>query len=97
MEKTAEQIKAFLQYIAVKLIKYPQDAQLKFAEVDTNHYRYRLILNQADVALLIGRNGYNASAVRSILKAAAQRDGISATLQIISQEEEQERLVNASK
>jgi len=96
MQKTAEQIRDFLQYIALQFIKHPQEAQLRVAEVEKDHLRFRLILNRADVATLIGRNGFTASSIRNILKAAAQRDGINATLQIVSHEEEQERLAAQS-
>ena len=92
MQKTAEQIKNFLQYIALQLIKHPAEAQLRVAEVEPGHLRFRLILNKEDVAMMIGRNGFTASAIRNILKAAAQRDNINATLQIVSHEEEQQRL-----
>ena len=57
-----------------------------------DHIRFRLVLNKADVAILIGRNGFTASAIRNVLKAAAIRDGINATLQIVSHEEERQRL-----
>jgi predicted RNA-binding protein YlqC (UPF0109 family) len=42
--------------------------------------------------MLIGRNGFTASAVRGILKAAAEREGVQVSLQIHSQEEEAEIL-----
>ena len=92
MQNTAEQIRNFLQYIALQFIKHPEQAQLRVAEVEPGSLRYRLILNKADVAMLIGRNGFTASAIRNILKAAAQRDNINATLQIVSVEEEQQRI-----
>jgi RNA-binding protein YhbY len=38
--------------------------------------------------MLIGRNGFTASAIRSVLKAAADREGVHVTLQIHSHEEE---------
>ena len=92
MQETTEQIRNFLQFIAMQLITHKDEAQLKIAEVSPDHVRFRLILNRADVALLIGRNGFTASAIRNILKAAAIRDGVNATLQIISHEEEQQRV-----
>lgn len=94
MQQTADQIKNFLQYIALQFIKHPDEAQLRVAEVSSDHLRFRLILNKIDVAMLIGRNGFTASSIRNILKAAAQREGISATLQIVSHEEERERLAS---
>jgi len=55
MQKTAEQIKNFLQYIALQFIKHPEQAQLKVAAVEQDHLRFRLVLNKVDVAMLIGR------------------------------------------
>ena len=91
MQETTEQIRNFLQFITLQLIKHPNDAQLKVAEVNEDSIRFRLVLNKADVAVLIGRNGFTASAIRNVLKAAAIRDGINATLQIVSHDEEQRR------
>ncbi|MGJ8672369.1 KH domain-containing protein [Rubritalea sp.] len=92
MQETTEQIRNFLQFIALQFISHPEDAQLKVAEVSDEHIRFRLVLNKADVAILIGRNGFTASAIRNVLKAAAIRDSINATLQIVSHDEERQRL-----
>ncbi|MGL5020106.1 MAG: KH domain-containing protein, partial [Luteolibacter sp.] len=74
------------------LIDEPAQAQLKVAEVGPNRLRFKLVLAKPDVAMLIGRNGFTASAVRSILKAAAEREGVQVSLQIHSQEEDAELL-----
>ena len=92
MQQTTEQIKSFLQFITLQFVKHPEEAQLKVSEASENHIRFRLVLNKSDVAILIGRNGFTASAIRNILKAAAIRDNIQATLQIVSKEEEYERV-----
>jgi len=92
MQQTAEQIKNFLQFIALKLIKHPDKAQLRVAEVEPGKLRFRLVLDKGDVAMLIGRNGFTASSIRNILKAAAQRDDIQVSLQIVSTEEDQAAL-----
>ena len=46
------------------------------------------MLVKKDVAMLIGREGFTASAMRSILKATAAMYGVQALLQIHSHEEE---------
>jgi len=94
MEQTAEQIKNFLQYVAIQFVKHPSEAELRVSKIEENGVRFRLILNKEDVATLIGRNGFTASAIRNILKAAAMRDNVNATLQIVSHEEEQQRLAS---
>jgi predicted RNA-binding protein YlqC (UPF0109 family) len=92
MKVVTEKLRNFLQYVAVKLIDDPSQAQLKVAELGPKRMRFKLILAQADVAMLIGRNGFTASAIRSVLKAAAEREGVQASLQIHSHEEEAEML-----
>ena len=92
MKAVTEKLRNFLQYVAVKLIDDPSQAQLKVAELGPKRLRFKLILAQADVAMLIGRNGFTASSIRSVLKAAAEREGVQVSLQIHSHEEEAELL-----
>lgn len=91
MQTVANQLRSFLQYYAVQLIEHPDQAQLRVAELGPNRLRFRLILASTDVALLIGRNGFTASAIRSVMKAAADKENVQFTLQIHSHEEEAER------
>ena len=92
MEPATERLRNFLQYVAVKLIDDPSQAQLKVAELAPKKVRFKLVLAKNDVAVLIGRNGFTASAIRSVLKAAADKEGVQVTLQIHSHEEEAEML-----
>ena len=92
MQAVTDRLKNFLQYVAVNLIDEPAQAQLKVAELGPKRLRFKLVLAKPDVAMLIGRNGFTASAIRSVLKAAADREGVQVTLQIHSHEEEAELL-----
>jgi len=92
MQQVSDQLRNFLQYVAVQFIEHPEKAQLRVAQVGPKRLRFKLILDSSDVALLIGRNGFTASAVRSVLKAAADREGVQVSLQIHSHEEEAEQL-----
>lgn len=92
MQAITEQLRNFLQYVAVQFIQHPTEATLKVAELGPKRLRFKLILNSADVAFLIGRNGFTASAIRNLLKAAAEREGYNVTLQIHSHEEEEQGL-----
>jgi predicted RNA-binding protein YlqC (UPF0109 family) len=92
MEPVTDRLKNFLQYVAVKLIDEPAQAQLKVAELGHKKLRFKLVLAKADVAMLIGRNGFTASAIRNVLKAAAEKEGVQVSLQIHSHEEEAEML-----
>jgi len=97
MQDVTEQIRNFLQFIALQFINHPDQAQLKISEASETHIRFRLIVAQQDIAILIGKNGFTASAIRNVLKAAAIREGINATLQIISHQEEQLRITALEK
>lgn len=92
MQAVTDRLKNFLQYVAVNLIDEPSQAQLKVAELGPKRLRFKLVLAKQDVAMLIGRNGFTASAIRSVLKAAADREGVHVSLQIHSHEEEAELL-----
>ncbi|NNC87313.1 MAG: KH domain-containing protein [Akkermansiaceae bacterium] len=92
MREITDQMRNFLQFIALKIIEHPEEAQLRVAEVDPKHLSFRLVLAQADVAQLIGKGGFTAGAIRNILNAAADRQGVKVTLRIHSQEEEQQRI-----
>lgn len=92
MQAVTERLRNFLQFVAIKLIDDPSQAQLKVAELGPKKLRFKLVLAQGDVAMLIGRNGFTASAIRSVLKAAAEKEGVQVNLQIHSHEEEAEIL-----
>ena len=92
MLEATDPIKDFLQFIALQFIEHPDQAQLRVAEVSEDRVSFRLIVAQSDVAMLIGRNGFTASAIRNVMKAAAARHGIQASLQIHSHEEERQRM-----
>jgi predicted RNA-binding protein YlqC (UPF0109 family) len=92
MQPTTERLRNFLQYVAVNMIDDPKQAQLKVAELGPKQVRFKLVLSREDVAVLIGRNGFTASAIRNIVKAAAKREGVQVNLQIHSHEEEAEML-----
>ncbi len=92
MQAVTDRLKNFLQYVTVNLIVEPSQAQLKVAELGPKRLRFKLVLAKQDVAMLIGRNGFTASAIRSLLKAAADKEGVLVSLQIHSHEEEAELL-----
>lgn len=90
MQAITDKLRNFLQYVAVQFLEKPAEAQLKVTELGPKRLRFKLVLAQSDVALLIGRNGFTASAIRSVLKAAAEREGTHVSLQIHSHQEEAE-------
>lgn len=88
MSATNERLRAFLQYVAVKLIEDPGQAQLKVAELGPKKVRFKLVLGKADVATMIGKNGFTVAAIRNVMKAAADKEDVQVSLLIHSHEEE---------
>jgi predicted RNA-binding protein YlqC (UPF0109 family) len=88
MRELTDRLRAFLQFVAVPLIDDPGHARIMVQEISPNVLRFKLVLVRKDVAMLIGREGHTASAIRSILKATASARGVHALLEIHSHEEE---------
>ncbi len=95
MDPVTERLRNFLQYVAVKLIDDPGQAQLKVAELAPRKVPAKLVLAKEDVAMMIGRNRFTASVIRNVLKAAADKEGVQVSLQIHSHEEEAEMLARS--
>lgn len=88
MQAIILRLKNFLQYVVVNLIDDPDQAMIRIQEIEVNVLRFKLVLVKRDFAMLVGRDGQTASAIRGILKAAARAHGVHALLEIHSHEEE---------
>lgn len=88
MQALIVRLKEFLHFVTMNLIDEPNHAQIKVQEIAPKVIRFRLVLVKRDVAMLIGKEGHTASAIRGLLKAAAAHHGVAALLQIHSHEEE---------
>lgn len=88
MQQMIESIGKYLLAAVSPLIQKPEVAELRVAQTeDGTGVRFRLLLDQADVARVIGRNGMTASAIRSLAKAAGEKQGIKVVIHILSGEE----------
>jgi predicted RNA-binding protein YlqC (UPF0109 family) len=87
-DAVARRLKDFLQFVVVNLIGEPESARMKVTDLKPSGLRFTLILEKKDVALLIGKDGQTAAAIRGLLKAAAALHGVQALLQIHSHEDE---------
>ena len=92
MHPAVEQIRQYLQLIALQFVQHPEQAELRVAESPQGDaVRFRLILEKTDVARIIGRNGMTASAIRSLAKAAGGKHGIKVIVHMLSHEEAAEQ------
>lgn len=91
MQQLVQSVSKYLMTIVTPLIKNAEAAQLRVATSEAGDLvRFRLVLEQADVARVIGRNGMTASAIRSMAKAAGEKAGIRVVVHILSKEELQQ-------
>ena len=88
MQPLVQSVSQYLMTVVTPLIKNPESAQLRVATSETGDLvRFRLVLEQADVARVIGRNGMTASAIRSLAKSAGEKRNIKVVVHILSREE----------
>ena len=88
MHQLTESIGKYLLAAVSPLIRHPENAELRVAATPAGDMlRFRLVLEQEDVARVIGRNGMTASAIRSLAKAAGEKAGTKVVVHILSREE----------
>ncbi len=88
MQQLVESIGRYLLAVTGPLIKHPEAAQLRVATSPQGGIvRIRLVFKHEDVARVIGRNGMTASAIRSLAKAAGEKQGVKVVVHILSEDE----------
>lgn len=71
-----------LEYLAKALVDNPDDVQITETEED-GEIVLELRVHPDDMGKVIGKRGRTAKAIRTMIKAAAQRSGTSATVEIV--------------
>ncbi len=88
MQQLIESIGKYLLAVISPITKHPEKAELRVAaSPEGDLVRFRLVLEQEDVARVIGRNGMTASAIRSLAKSTGERSGVKVVVHILSKEE----------
>jgi predicted RNA-binding protein YlqC (UPF0109 family) len=78
----AEAIKALVEYIAKSLVSDPTEVRVR-ERVRRGEVRLELTVAEEDMGRVIGRQGRVANAMRALLRVAAARQGVRATLDIL--------------
>lgn len=91
LQALVDRLKGFLTYITVNLIDEPARAQIRIHEIGPGVVRFKLVVTQADLHALLGRDGSTASAIRRLLKGVALDEGVHALLEILSHDEDAAR------
>jgi len=75
-------VKEFIEYIAKHLVDNPDGVSLEMEEKE-DKLIFKLKVSEKDVGKIIGRDGKTASAIRTLLRAVAAKEGKRAVLDII--------------
>jgi predicted RNA-binding protein YlqC (UPF0109 family) len=75
-------MKALIEFIAKSLVEHPD--QVEVHEIKNgNRVRLELSVAKDDMGRVIGKNGRVANSIRTLLRVAAERDGVQATLDVM--------------
>jgi predicted RNA-binding protein YlqC (UPF0109 family) len=72
-----------LLYLAKALVDHPDDVEVTAVEEADGEVVLELRVHPDDMGKVIGKRGRTAKAIRTMVKAAATREGTSATVDIV--------------
>jgi predicted RNA-binding protein YlqC (UPF0109 family) len=72
-----------LVYLAKSLVDHPEAVEVTPIEEDDGELVLELRVHPDDMGKVIGKRGRTAKAIRTMVKAAATREGTSATVDIV--------------
>ena len=75
-------MKALIEYIAKSLVENPDQVEVREIQ-NGNRIRLELSVAKEDMGRVIGKNGRVANSIRTLLRVAAERDGVQATLDVM--------------
>ena len=75
-------MKALIEYIAKSLVEHPDQVEVNEIK-NGNRVRLELSVAKDDMGRVIGKNGRVANSIRALLRVAAERDGVQATLDVM--------------
>lgn len=73
--------------LILPLVAYPQDVMIVCVSEVENNLEYQVKVNPNDLGRVIGKNGFIAKAIRTVLYAGASKEGKRIHLDITSNEE----------
>ena len=88
MHAVISRLRGFLQFVVVNLIDEPKNARISVRQMGPAGLCFKVVMVPRDVAMLIGRDGNTAGAIRRILQATGEKLGYRVLLHIHSHEEE---------
>lgn len=72
-----------LEYIAKSLVDHPDEVSITEVEEEDGEIVLELRVHPDDMGKIIGKRGRTAKAIRTMVKAAATREGANASVEIV--------------
>ncbi len=79
---TPEHASAVLEHIAKSLVEQPEGVRVEVVD-GTNRAQLNLYVADGDMGRIIGKRGRMASAIRTVTRAAAARDGVEIDVEFV--------------
>jgi hypothetical protein len=76
-------VKEFLEYVARSLVDNPDAVSVELAQRGDD-VELTLVVDEADMGRVIGRDGRIANAIRSLLRVMGSRSGVHVELEIVA-------------
>ena len=76
-------MKELLKVIVLPLVDNPMDVEITETEKEDGEILLSLKVNSSDMGKVIGRQGRIAKAIRTVMKAAANKDGKKVAVEIV--------------
>ena len=73
-----------IKNLILPLVAYPEDVEISLVSDDEDNLEYDVKVNPNDFGRVIGKNGYVAKAIRTVLYAGASKEGKRIHLEINS-------------
>lgn len=74
-----------LEFVTKEIVDHPDDVRITTVDEGEGEYTLELRVHPEDMGKIIGKRGRTAKALRTMVKAAATREGTSATVEIIEE------------
>lgn len=77
-----EYMKEFIEYIVKQLVDKPEKVRIEESNSDQKTIDIKIEVDKTDIGKIVGKQGKNVNALRTLLTAVAAKDRYRATLQV---------------
>lgn len=76
-------MKEFIEYIVKQLVDKPEQVKVEETNSDQNTFEIKIEVDKNDIGKVVGKQGKNVNALRTLLTAVAAKEKHRATLQVV--------------